>query len=256
MSMKNICKLCDNEKKLCSSHIIPKSFTARMKKGCSQVVEMDVNLKKTIKSNGDFKEYLLCEECEYFLKVNYEDYGTIFLSSKKYIVETSNYIILNNFNYEKYNIFLLSILWRASVSSHNDYKNISILPCTIKNYLKLCIQEKKLNSTKIDEVIKISLLKVFDSVGEIRQDVIDGIMLNLSMYRENESDSIYYYMMLDGFFISFIFPNAQKNRVKILGRLVNRSYLKVPKICFRSIKEVFEAIISVTKANDPFAKGK
>lgn len=259
--MDGVCKLCGKHKKLCLSHILPKSFTKRIRDGGEpQVVAVTVDDKPTSrKSNGEHIEHLLCEKCEHLLKINYEDYGTRLFVKKQNIIENKNHVFITNFEYQKYFLFIVSILWRASASSrkiYNPTKTFSgldalIKPCIANNTLVLS------RELQLDHFIKISLRKVIDHKGDIPQNILDKLILNLNCERGDSVDEgLHYSFMVDGFLITaslFHLNSPHLQNWNHNGRLLNRSTLKIPKVSFYEIKQVHESMVAIASVTNPFS---
>lgn len=260
--MQQPCRLCGEHKKLCLSQIIPKSFTKRIKSGLSQVVELTLShVATTIKSNFDYKAHLLCEDCEKHLKLCYEDMGTVYLHNKKRASENSDYILIQNFNYKLYYLFIISIIWRAIISKIKIYEPAKEI-YTLEPYIRHCIKYKTLYLTprgpKLDDFIKISIVKIIDSQGRIKQEAIDRLLVSLNFKREkNKKEGLHYYMMLDGFLIttSILPPSSPllSNWINP-GRLLDRKTLKVPKVCFSSIEPLFKIISTIPNTLNLFLR--
>jgi len=118
------CNLCLKENWLCKSHIYPKAFVNHLRdKKVDNIflVLSDIILKKS-KQDGP-KEYLLCEKCETHIKL-YEDYYKEFFIDKKNISlkQIENGLIhISGYNYKKLRLFLLSVLWRTSITSLENW---------------------------------------------------------------------------------------------------------------------------------------
>jgi hypothetical protein len=124
------CKLCHKKKPLRKSHIIPEFFyrPGYDEKGRLFVVREGISEDRYIQKG--IREYLLCSECEHFLNDNYEKYFYEFWYKKKNILkETVGKIYkVIGLDYAKAKLFLLSILWRASVASGKDYNQVMLGP--------------------------------------------------------------------------------------------------------------------------------
>lgn len=259
--MSGICKLCDQHKKLCRSHILPKSFTKRMRAGAPQVITVVVEEQpQARKSNGEHIELMLCESCEHLLKTNYEDYGTRFFVNKKNITENNGHVFITDFEYQTYFLFIVSILWRASVSSLNIYKPTQglaelsrlIKPCILANTLKT----HPPHPIRIDEFIKIQVLKIIDHTNEVPQSTLDSIILAINFERgESVDEGIHYYFMVDGFLVTAsLFPLSSQllKCWHASGRLLDRRFLKIPKVSFYDIKQLHECIEAISSTPNPF----
>ena len=130
------CRLCDAEKVLCKSHIIPKAIfrdamSDDLNRGLNMYTEQRV---ETGKMAGEY-EYLLCRDCEEIVG-RYDDYGIKFL--RRSVGERLTMLngetipddidLLSEVDLEKLRLFIISVLWRASVSSREFYSNVELGP--------------------------------------------------------------------------------------------------------------------------------
>lgn len=143
-----ICKLCLKDKQLIStSHIIPDFMYQDLYDdkhklhvfNLHEIIQGKGHIKKP--STGEYEGGILCESCDNKLLGGiYEDYVSKVMHADKisedlrvsvthckdqYGVEFSK---CNNLDYKKYKIFLLSILWRAHISSRPSFKEINLGP--------------------------------------------------------------------------------------------------------------------------------
>ncbi len=252
MENKSVCKLCEKAKSLQKSHIIPRSYFKSLKSGNGQLVSIicDEDSKPKI-SNIDPKESLLCRECEQFISLNYERYGTRLFKSGNGVKKAKSYIEFSGFKYTEYYLFLITILWRASISSLDDFSNVK-LDERIESLLLTCINNKsiKMNtSLKLDHFIRISVLRVVDSSGQVDDDLIKKMMINFGCERgHNARDGIMYYFMVDGFLIGY-YLNVEEDIHKvrtfqIYGQLKNRPQIKIPKAEITELKQINDALNS------------
>jgi len=141
------CKLCNLEKPLIkTSHIIPDWMYEHLytqKHKLYKFAPADYvagNRRIQMPSSGEYEGDLLCKRCDNVVIGPYEDYARKAFKGGTLPVEespTSNsfvspggmeYTEIRNINYAKFKLFLLSILWRASVSSRDFFKSISLGP--------------------------------------------------------------------------------------------------------------------------------
>lgn len=121
--MKGVCKLCDKEKKLSESHIIPKFVFKWMQKSGGKYFRNPLN--PNARMQDGFKPNLLCKNCE-----------QIFGTNEKWFSENIFYPFLNkNKNTIKYgkelSKFIISVLWRILLLSketltNETYKELSL----------------------------------------------------------------------------------------------------------------------------------
>lgn len=142
-----ICKLCLKEKDLIKkSHIIPefmyqRLFDSNHKLRHFNPIEMSKGegfVKKP--SSGEYEGGLLCQKCESEIIGSYESYATKAMYGGQLPAEESpicenffnqdnvKYSVCKNISYKKYKLFLLSILWRASISKRQMFNEISLGP--------------------------------------------------------------------------------------------------------------------------------
>jgi len=138
--MKGICKLCKREKNLLKkSHIIPNFLYKELYDKQHKINILDIFSKDEIKkpirpSTGEYEQFILCSECDNNIIGRYESYCSIIIQNKDNKIK--NKIIINNkgnrFNeisnidYTKTKLFLLSLLWRMSISSRDIYKDVNL----------------------------------------------------------------------------------------------------------------------------------
>lgn len=140
------CYLCKKEKPLIKkSHIIPDFFyrecgvyNEKHKIHKIDIQEYIKNKKVSFVSTGVYDGGLLCKECDGTLIGNLEDYGRKVLYgglSKSESIECNNFInpndgfefsVCNNVDYKKFKLFLLSILWRSSITGKGLFKEVLI----------------------------------------------------------------------------------------------------------------------------------
>ncbi|MBN2280548.1 MAG: hypothetical protein JXQ65_08210 [Candidatus Marinimicrobia bacterium] len=123
--IKGECRLCLKETLLCESHIYPKYFIKQTRdKIIDNKFQYGSNIKVKVPPQDGPKSHLLCKKCEHIIKI-YEDYYKDFFIDKRNITLTklkSGSIQIRGYNYKKLRLFLLSLLWRLSISPINDWQ--------------------------------------------------------------------------------------------------------------------------------------
>lgn len=79
-------------------------------------------------SQKGIKERLLCEDCEKFLNENYEKYANSALKNMKFEPIEKDINKVSGLDYKRFKLFLLSILWRAAVSSKIAFEGVTLGP--------------------------------------------------------------------------------------------------------------------------------
>lgn len=127
---KATCRLCLIDTPLAQSHIIPEFIFSRMYDKKHRYLELfDVNAGRIRLGQKGYRERLLCPKCE--SKVNrYEQH------SRRLFVDDlprrespkSRRICIKNLDYRLFKLFLLSVLWRASISSLPMFEYVKLGP--------------------------------------------------------------------------------------------------------------------------------
>lgn len=130
-----VCRLCKKEVQLIrQSHIIPKFMYKGIYEKSKKLVE--VNLWKThepkFRPTPTYDEYILCKKCDNEVLGRLETYAAdVFFERTDLDFERVSEggvtsLIVKNVDYKKFKLFLLSILWRASISKQELFKEIDL----------------------------------------------------------------------------------------------------------------------------------
>jgi hypothetical protein len=123
--MTQVCRLCDKEKKLIKAHIIP-DWAHRTLKQDNHLIYLSTGAKERKIQSGYWDNSILCRECDGDVIGQYDTYAKKFFDrdfSKEIVRGTASsgedvaYIHLKDFDYTKLKLFLVSVLWRASISN-------------------------------------------------------------------------------------------------------------------------------------------
>lgn len=131
------CKLCLQEKKLLQkSHIIPDFMYQELFDENHKLISFVTSDPKRAKSvsSGEYESNILCKDCDNKIIGALETYASKFLYGGRISVKTKDFIKPDGLkftqvygvDYSKLKLFLLSILWRASISSRPFFKNVSL----------------------------------------------------------------------------------------------------------------------------------
>lgn len=135
------CKLCGEDKKLLKcSHIIPDFMYKGLFDEMHFIAPIDLvefKVKKLIPT-GFYDSNILCDKCDNQIIGNLESYSSIVLWGGQGKAElypkfehkinqlNQKYLHLINLDYFKFKLFLLSIIWRASISKHKIFETVSL----------------------------------------------------------------------------------------------------------------------------------
>lgn len=195
------CKLCLKEKPLLKkSHIIPDFFyvQAGIYNDSHQIHKIDVQKfleRKHISyvPTGVYDKDILCQECDNNIIGILETYGRKVLFgglSKDEEIRHENfrnpidgfaYSIFENVNYNKFKLFLLSILWRSAISKNDFFINVDIPENYIEDLRRMiyCGIPGKLNDFPIITMTYLKDEKVpADFIGQPIKSVTEkGILI-------------------------------------------------------------------------------
>jgi hypothetical protein len=129
-----ICKLCGEHSELQNSHIIPEFFYDLIydeKPRRFRVIPTDSSPKIEFEQQG-LREHLLCRKCEGkfgqledYVKRAFVD-GKIADRRRAQAIQMQDCIVLQNLDYRKFKLFLLSLLWRMSIATQDFFANVSL----------------------------------------------------------------------------------------------------------------------------------
>ena len=174
------CRFCLEEKKLSKcSHIIPEFMYKGLRKNKSQPFIVD-KIKSVVEGNanpiysrkGEFEAGILCIDCENFFNQEFETYANNIIYGDGLIKETEKPVFENHFyigkdgkrmeftlckniDYAKFKLFLLSILWRASISSRPFFNEIKLGPH--QERIRKLLREKNAGDEKDYPVFFLSM---------------------------------------------------------------------------------------------------
>lgn len=138
--LKIICQLCLEEKKLLKkSHIIPQFMYKGIFDDQHFMHKLDLSQKKMNLSKqptGIYDKNILCSDCDRKIIGGLESYASKVLfggvisdkSRPIFDLSTEGLIETSNINYIRFKLFLLTILWRGSISTQDFFKNIDLGP--------------------------------------------------------------------------------------------------------------------------------
>lgn len=132
--LRMLCLMCKSEhKKLVKAHIIPESLYAPiLKDGITPLLHSNIegHHNKRIRK-GVYDKNILCDSCEKLFSP-YDTYAKeFFLGNRQSWKTVTNYAqtighVTTAFNYTKLKLFFISLIYRASLSSHNFFKRIDL----------------------------------------------------------------------------------------------------------------------------------
>ena len=180
-----ICRLCNNDKTLGKSHVIPESFFPKIK-NAPRPLKLLTNVAGEFPKKaqiGVYDKTILCTECEktFDLPDNYAQKLLLEYQNQHIPVSDSFQSIgykIQNYDYDLLKLFFVSLLWRASISSHSFYEGIRLGP-----FESVAFNLLKANQSIPSEVFSVILAKFDDPVGKSILDPFaskfDGVNFNV-----------------------------------------------------------------------------
>ncbi len=143
MKSESTCRLCLNSSLLRNSHIVTGSIfdLVRDKTMNNRFYEIGSKTNNIVQDGP--KEYLLCDRCEQKIG-RYEKYYKEAVHLSRHgieIMQDNRIAVIGNLNYSKIKLFLLSVLWRMSISSLSQFTNVSL--ATDEEIIRKLILEEK-----------------------------------------------------------------------------------------------------------------
>lgn len=115
---KNVCVLCGSKAELRNSHVIPEFMYEPIYDDKHRLFERRTSGERPRTHQSGYKEYLLCDTCEGLIQP-WERYVSHVWNGLVDVKPTrsGNLVMLHGIDYEKFKLFQLAVLWRASVSA-------------------------------------------------------------------------------------------------------------------------------------------
>lgn len=236
------CKLCNKNKELKNSHIIPNAMFRRILKannGWAITFQDDVEswVKRTSES---WSEYLLCADCEKFLNEKYEQYSISVLRNGSNSVAVSrheNGIKINALDGVIFQLFFISILWRAAVSSLDVYSKVK-LSHQAEEIRRSLLDHKKISTSLVD--LRISRLQDKTKNGYTLENLKNILV---SPFLRKHETNISFCFLLEGFFVEFFLPGFKMNEKAKFGVMKpSEDILLIPYISISNIPEVVDLV--------------
>ncbi len=136
-----VCKLCLKDKELIrKSHIIPDFMYKGVFDEKHRLNELTVTkekdiIKEGLRQTGGYEGRILCQSCDNEVLGKLESYANLVLYGGAHTKlqnvmndKGMKYTVCEEIDYTKFKLFLLSLLWRASISSLPIFKMVNLGP--------------------------------------------------------------------------------------------------------------------------------
>jgi hypothetical protein len=169
------CKLCKKEDRslLKKSHIIPNFMYRELFDDKHRFINATLNDLNNIKyfQSGIYEKKILCKKCDNEIFGNLEKYasGVLYNSNSNFKISIEkhksydglDFLHIKNINYQKFKLFLLSILWRASISKDIFFKEVELGPYE-ETVRKLLINQNIFQ----EDVFRITMILFNNNINE------------------------------------------------------------------------------------------
>ena len=147
---KGQCKLCLENKLLCKeSHIIPKFLYKLLFEKNNFLIFLD-KIAAHFRYTGEYEGGILCENCDNTIIGKLDNYAAGFihgefrqkLNSRIEVIDGHEHLVIEydpNYDYRKYKLFLLSLLWRASITSRPFFQQVKLSPETEEDLRRMIL---------------------------------------------------------------------------------------------------------------------
>ena len=127
------CKFCHQERNLIDAHVIPRSFFEIDPANPPRLASNQDGVFPKRSPAGMYDTQLVCDSCERLFSP-FDDYAQKLLLTNReaanptYAGREVVAYVYDEYDYNKLKLFFLSLLWRASQSSHHFFRNINLGP--------------------------------------------------------------------------------------------------------------------------------
>lgn len=161
------CRWCGEKRQLIRAHIIPRAFYDDVRGDTDKVLMLSPDKSKytTVTQSGVFDSDMLCAECDGALgrldEYGYKVFRRIPTDREDLVVDRDRMPIGYNLrcaDVQKAQKFLLSVLWRASVTSHDFFSKVD-LGAKYETRIRQLIQD---DDPVTDDDFEIVIIRTFD----------------------------------------------------------------------------------------------
>lgn len=122
-----LCKLCQQEKELCRSHIIPETAYGPLYDNMHRFFEVTNTQEGLSPLQKGLRERLLCRECEKYLNKYDSYFADMWYQKGKAPTEVNKEIIaIDGLDYHRFKLFHISVLWRAGIASRDEFREVAL----------------------------------------------------------------------------------------------------------------------------------
>lgn len=243
-----ICALCLEPKDLCRSHIIPNAVFRRIKSDnqSGQLIELnDADGSPVQYSQGSWWEYLLCLACERTIRA-YEAYGLSFLrgGSGANVHQHGGGLTFRGHCYDRFKLFLTSLLWRAAVSRQAHFSKVILLSRDQEAARRSLLLGAPLPPLRLG--CRLARLVDHTAVGDggFSEQTLKHLIIAPIPRLFHHSKYFTFLFLLEGFLIEFFAPTIPHKLSGNRGMHRDSAILFVPRQSIFDIPEIVGLMVS------------
>ena len=229
------CALCTETKELCRSHIIPDSYFRKMKQQSNGLlVEFDTDPETYVERGIDsWWEYLLCKDCEKKCETLETRWIPRLRKAGKKFTSVDQLVPLADFEYHSFRRFMLSVLWRSSVSKQPEFGAVRLTPPAAELLRALVYEEK---DAPPENVLATRVRKIFDATGEMSAASFEHMVM---APRPNTERGFHETRLLfAGYIIDLAMAELNAEQMQARGYVLDRPTFDIPAIAMVDITEL------------------
>lgn len=242
-----ICKLCLREVqvvgKLRKSHVIPRFILLKSKDRSGQTVVYNGKGKARI-SQFDWKEYMLCGECEARMKWHEDFLNDVFYSRKnknlRWVKDNHNVHVANS---SRIVLAFISIFWRSIVAKNSEFQ-LMAAPDYVSETFRSWLISRSLDKNW-DKLISMRIINVLGDGG------MEINMLCTPFFRWGEAGlrGFEFVFIFGGYCCIFELPPPENGVSKRFSVKNSSNILRVERIHYGSLPELREMVNKMLEAN-------
>jgi hypothetical protein len=238
---KTVCALCLKSAELHDSHIIPNAYFRRMKRDNSGklIVFDSSDYSQARQSIESWSQYLLCGVCEQ--RISKWETASIKMLRKtgEEIKKSGNHgALMQGYDYPTLRLFLLSILWRASISTLSEFAEI-VLPSGYEENLR---QTLHLDGSDKALTMNCRMMKIVDEAKIIDATNFENIAV--SPFIEPVIPNCKFTFIFGGYVSEFFVPRMPFRLNNLLGVLRSEQKQFIPTIDMTELPRLMNLFVA------------
>lgn len=234
------CRLCLQRGSLCVSHVIPNAYFRAMKRQANGRLVAFSNDpdRPTEMSQESWSEELLCSDCEGRIgRWEKPMIEKLRKAGKMFGTDPDHEVILP-IDYSALRLFLLSIVWRASVSSLIQYRPSSLAP-PLRESLRISLLQAQ---APRPDLVPTVIRKLVDPRGTYSAEAFETFVLSPRTYSRH-MEAIRF--VIAGYVVDFIVSEVTNKVKSLVGFVHDKPALRLKAVGFLSVPEIKAAALAV-----------